>query len=85
MDEKELALRLVHLVEEHYSIDDVITDYKKALSAVTGNVTTTTNTVLGSTGGRKVPIVKQDDIRVKLTEAIKQSGSAVTTSTLQSF
>jgi hypothetical protein len=85
MDDKEVALRLLHLVEEHYNLDDVIADYKKVLTAVSGTVTTTANTVIGTTGGRKVPIVKQDDIRMKLTEAIQQSGSAVSTSSLQSF
>jgi hypothetical protein len=77
---------MLKLVEENYSLDDVIADYKKALDAVGGSVTISNkpSNVLGKTGGRNVPIVKHDDIKMRLTESmVAQSGSAVTSNMVQ--
>jgi hypothetical protein len=81
MDDKEVALHLLTLVEERYSLDEVIADYKKVLTAITGNVEIKENRV---TGGRKVPIISNDEIQVRLNEQLR-AASAVKTSTLQSF
>jgi hypothetical protein len=86
VDTNELIVELMKMVEENYSLDDVIADYKKALAAVKGDVVVKSEagTVLGKTGGRNVPIIKQQDIRSKLTETIAASaGSAVQTSMVQ--
>lgn len=74
------------MVKENYSLDDVIADYKKAYSAVKGDVVVKTevSNVLGKTGGRNVPIIKQQDIKSRLTETIAASaGSAVTSNLVQ--
>lgn len=74
------------MVEENYSLDDVIADYKKAYAAVKGDVVVKAevSNVLGKTGGRNVPIVKQQDIKARLTETIAASaGSAVTSNLVQ--
>ncbi len=77
---------MLKLVAESYSIDEVIKDYKKALTAVTGTVTIK-NEIGKTPGGRKVPIISQQDIRSKLSESIQnqsqQAGSAVTTNVLK--
>jgi hypothetical protein len=86
MDTNELIVELMKMVEENYSLDDVIADYKKALAAVKGDVVVKSEagTVLGKTGGRNVPIIKQQDIRSRLTETIAASaGSAVTSNLVQ--
>lgn len=86
MDASQIALEMLKLVEENYSLDDVIADYKKALDAVGGSVTISNkpSNVLGKTGGRNVPIVKHDDIKMRLTESmVAQSGSAVTSNMVQ--
>jgi len=81
MDDKEIALRLLHLVEENYDIDAVVADYKKALTALTGNVEIKEPKV---TGGRRVPILSNDEIQIRLNDKLR-SASAVTTSTVHSF
>ena len=86
MDANQVALEMLKLVEENYSLDDVIADYKKALAAVGGSITVTTgaSNVLGKTGGRNIPIVKNDDIKARLNSSIAASaGSAVQTSMVQ--
>lgn len=86
MDASQIALEMLKLVEENYSLDDVIADYKKALDAVGGSVTISNkpSNVLGKTGGRNVPIVKHDDIKMRLTESmVAQSGSAVASNMVQ--
>lgn len=87
MDANETAIRLLNLVHENYSIDDVIKDYKKALTAVTGNVVIK-NEIGKTPGGRKVPIISQQDIKTKLNESIiaqqeAKAGTSVTTNTLK--
>jgi hypothetical protein len=81
MDDKEIALRLLHLVEENYDIDAVVADYKKALTALTGNIEIKQEKV---TGGRRVPILSNDEIQIRLNEKLR-SASAVTTSSVTSF
>lgn len=81
MDDKEIALRLLHLVEENYDIDAVVADYKKALTALIGNIEIKQEKV---TGGRRVPILSNDEIQSRLNEKLR-SASAVTTSTVNSF
>ena len=86
MDTNELIVSLMKMVEENYSLDDVIADYKKAYAAVKGDVVIKSepSNVLGKTGGRNVPIVKQADIKSRLTETIAASaGSAVTSNLVQ--
>lgn len=86
MDASQIALEMLKLVEENYSLDDVIADYKKALDAVGGSITISNkpSNVLGKTGGRNVPIVKHQDIKSRLTESMAaQSGSAVTSNLVQ--
>ena len=86
MDANETAIEMLKIVAESYSIDEVIKDYKKALTAVTGTVTIK-NEIGKTPGGRKVPIISQQDIRSKLSESIQsqsqQAGSAVTTNVLK--
>ena len=86
MDANEIAIRLLNLVHENYSIDDVIKDYKKALTAAAGNVVIK-NEIGKTPGGRKVPIISQQDIKTKLNESIlaqqeAKAGTSVTTNTL---
>ena len=86
MDTNELIVELMKMVEENYSLDDVIEDYKKAYAAVKSDVVikSEVSNVLGKTGGRNVPIVKQQDIKARLTETIAASaGSAVTSNLVQ--
>jgi hypothetical protein len=85
MDTNELIIEMLKLVEENYSLDDVIADYKKAYDAIKGDVTVKTDgTVIGKTGGRKIPIIKHQDIKTRLTESMAaQSGSAVTSNLVQ--
>jgi len=85
MDTNELIIEMLKLVEENYSLDDVIADYQKAYAAVKGDVVVKTEgQVLGKTGGRKVPIIKHHDIKSRLTESmVAQSGSAVTSNLVQ--
>lgn len=85
MDTNELIIEMLKLVEESYSLDDIIADYKKAYAAIKGDVVIKTEgTVLGKTGGRNVPIVRQADIKSRLTESMAASaGSAVTSNLVQ--
>jgi len=86
MDTNEVIIEMLKLVKENYSLDDVIADYKKAYSAVKGDVVVRSepSNVLGKTGGRNVPIVKHQDIKSRLTESmVAQSGSAVTSNLVQ--
>ena len=85
MDTNELIIEMLKLVEENYSLDDIIADYKKAYAAIKGDVVVESKgTVLGKTGGRNVPIIKQQDIKSRLTETIAASaGSAVTSNLVQ--
>ena len=87
MDTNELIIEMLKMVEDKYSLDDVIADYKKAYAAIKGDVVIESKgTVLGKTGGRNVPIIKQDDIKSRLTQSIAATaGSAVTSTTLKSF
>ena len=86
MDTNEVIIEMLKMVKENYSLDDVIADYKKAYSAIKGDVVVKTevSNVLGKTGGRNVPIIKQQDIKSRLTETIAASaGSAVTSNLVQ--
>lgn len=86
MDTNELIIEMLKLVEENYSLDDVIADYKKAYNAIKGDVVVKSepSNVLGRTGGRNVPIVKQQDIKARLTQSMAaESGSAVTSNLVQ--
>jgi hypothetical protein len=87
VDANETAIQLLKLVAQDYSLDNVIEDYKKALNAVGGSIVISNpaSNVLGKTGGRNVPIVKQHhDIKARLTETIAASaGSAVQSSIVQ--
>ena len=87
MDANEPAIEMLQLVQENYALNDVIEDYKKVMAAIKGEVNIKSdNVVLGKTGGRNVPIVKQGDIKLRLTESIAASaGSAVASTTLKSF
>jgi hypothetical protein len=86
VEASEVAIKIMLMVEEGYTLDDAIADYKKALTAVTGTVTIK-NEIGKTPGGRKVPIISQQDIRSKLSESIQsqsqQAGSAVTTNVLK--
>ena len=86
MDANETAIEMLKLVAKDYSLDDVIADYKKALGSISGSVTIK-NEIGKTSGGRKVPIISQQDIRSKLNESIQnqaqQAGSAVTTNVLK--
>jgi len=87
VEASEVAVKLMLMVREGYTLDDAIADYKKALNAVGGSVVISNpaSNVLGKTGGRNVPIVKQHhDIKARLTETIAASaGSAVQSSMVQ--
>ncbi len=89
MDASEVAIKLMLMVEEGYTLDDAIADYKKVIDAVGGSITigsssNTTSNVLGKTGGRNVPVVKHQDIKSKLNQTIAaSSGTAVQTSMVQ--
>ena len=85
MDASEVALKLMLMVEEGYTLDDAITDYKKALAAVGGSITIGSSNVLGKTGGRSVPIVKHQDIKTILTESISAHAGTAVTSNLVKF
>lgn len=87
MDANETAIELLKLVEENYPLDEVIKDYKKALTAVTGNIVIK-NEIGKTPGGRKIPIISQQDIKSKLSESIlaqqeAKAGTSVTTNTLK--
>ena len=89
MDASEVAIKLMLMVEEGYTLDDAIADYKKVIDAVGGSITISSNNsqasnVLGKTGGRNVPVVKHQDIKSKLNQTIAASaGTAVQTSMVQ--
>jgi len=85
VDTNELIIEMLKLVEENYSLDDIIADYKKAYAAIKGDVVVESKgTVLGKTGGRNVPIIKHHDIKSRLTESMAASaGSAVTSNLVQ--
>jgi chemotaxis protein CheY-P-specific phosphatase CheC len=89
VDASEVAIKLMLMVEEGYTLDDAIADYKKVIDAVGGSITigsssNTASNVLGKTGGRNVPVVKHQDIKSKLNQTIAaSSGTAVQTSMVQ--
>ena len=70
------------MVEREYPLENVIADYKKTVEAITVAPTVGKTS---PTGGRQVPVVSQQQIQVKLAEAARMGGSAVTSTTLQSF
>ena len=70
------------MVEREYPLENVIADYKKTVEAI--SVAPTVGKT-SPTGGRQVPVVSQQQIQVKLAEAARMGGSAVTSTTLQSF
>lgn len=72
----------MHMVEREYPLESVIADYKKTVEAI--SVAPTVGKT-SPTGGRQVPVVSQQQIQVKLAEAARMGGSAVTSTTLQSF
>jgi hypothetical protein len=78
----EIAIALMHMVEREYPLESVIADYKKTVEAI--SVAPTVGKT-SPTGGRQVPVVSQQQIQVKLAEAARMGGSAVTSTTLQSF
>ena len=86
MDANETAIEMLKLVQENYALDDVIEDYKKVMAAIKGEVNIKSESiVLGKTGGRNVPIVKQGDIKLRLTESIAASAGSAVTSNLTQF
>ena len=82
MEISEIAIALMHMVEREYPLESVIADYKKTVEAI--SVAPTVGKT-SPTGGRQVPVVSQQQIQVKLAEAARMGGSAVTSTTLQSF
>lgn len=82
MEISEIAIALMHMVEREYPLENVIADYKKTVEAI--SVAPTVGKT-SPTGGRQVPVVSQQQIQVKLAEAARMGGSAVTSTTLQSF
>ena len=82
MEISEIAIALMHMVEREYPLENVIADYKKTVEAITVAPTVGKTS---PTGGRQVPVVSQQQIQVKLAEAARMGGSAVTSTTLQSF
>ena len=87
MDANETAVELLKLVAEDYSLDDVIEDYKKVMATIKGEVVVKSESVvLGKTGGRNVPIVKQhNDIKSRLTDSIAATAGSAVTSNLAQF
>ena len=86
MDANETAIEMLKLVQENYALDDVIEDYKKVMAAIKGEVSIKSESVvLGKTGGRNVPIVKQADIKSRLTESIAATAGSAVTSNLTQF
>ena len=86
MDANETAVELLKLVAEDYSLDDVIEDYKKVMATIKGEVVVKSESVvLGKTGGRNVPIVKQADIKSRLTDSIAATAGSAVTSNLAQF
>lgn len=90
MEANEVALKLMSMVEEGYTLDDAIADYKKVIDAVGGSITISNNNsqasnVLGKTGGRNVPVVKHQDIKSKLNQTIAASAGTSVTSNLVQF
>ncbi len=90
MDASEVALKLMLMVEEGYTLDDAIADYKKVIDAVGGSITISNgnsqaSNVLGKTGGRNVPVVKHQDIKSKLNQTIAASAGTSVTSNLVQF
>jgi len=82
MEISEIAIALMHMVEQEYPLENVIADYKKTVEAI--SVAPTVGKT-SPTGGRQVPVVSQQQIQVKLAEAARMGGSAVTSTTLKSF
>jgi len=78
----EIAIALMHMVEREYPLESVIADYKKTVEAISV-APTVGKTAPG--GGRQVPVISQQQIQMKLAEASNMGGSAVTSTTLQSF
>jgi len=86
VDANETAIEMLKLVQENYALDDVIEDYKKVMAAIKGEVSIKSESVvLGKTGGRNVPIVKQADIKSRLTESIAATAGSAVTSNLAQF
>ena len=86
MDANETAVELLKLIAEDYSLDDVIEDYKKVMATIKGEVVVKSESVvLGKTGGRNVPIVKQADIKSRLTDSIAATAGSAVTSNLAQF
>ena len=65
---------------------DVMESFNEVFSRVLIAMDATTNTKETKTtkGGRKIPVISQDEIQVRLNQKL-QAGTAVTTSSLQSF
>lgn len=65
---------------------DVMESFNEVFSRVLIAMDATTNTKETKTtkGGRKIPVISQDEIQVRLSQKL-QAGTAVTTSSLQSF
>jgi predicted AAA+ superfamily ATPase len=86
VDANETAVELLKLIAEDYSLDDVIEDYKKVMATIKGEVVVKSESVvLGKTGGRNVPIVKQADIKSRLTDSIAATAGSAVTSNLAQF
>lgn len=65
---------------------DVMESFNEVFSRVLIALDATTNTKETKTtkGGRKIPVISQDEIQIRLNQKL-QAGTAVTTSSLQSF
>ncbi len=65
---------------------DVMESFNEVFSRVLIAMDATTNTKETKTtkGGRKIPVISQDEIQMRLSQKL-QAGTAVTTSSLQSF
>ena len=82
MEISEIAIALMHMVKEGYTLDNAIADYKKTVEAI---AVAPTVGKTSPTGGRQVPVVSQQQIQIKLAEAASMGGTAVTSTTLKSF
>lgn len=65
---------------------DVMESFNEVFSRVLIAMDATTNTKETKTtkGGRQIPVISQDEIQMRLNQKL-QAGTAVTTSSLQSF
>jgi len=68
------------------STADVMESFNEVFSRVLIAMDATTNTKETKTtkGGRKIPVISQDEIQMRLSQKL-QAGTAVTTSSVQSF